>query len=366
MGCGASVEQKSGSEPCKTELVQVKAAEPVTEVESLAPTANVEPQDTDTATLKSPNESLSQVQSVPVASVASLRMLADPLVIDARDPNEVEGCKGGPAIDGSVNVPFNVDGKKQSDHATTAEEYAAKLDVASCLPKDKAAPIITHCGAGGRGGKAAAVLKGLGFTNVHNGGSPDNIRAACACPATTAVDDMYDSRSVSDLVADAAALGVVMDPAEQNTREPLFGKNYKHNVMFLCNHNSCRSQMADGWLRFLRDGQSVGVASAGIVGGTKVKEGAIIVMEEVGMDIKDFSSDAMADFSPEDFDVVISCCGCGSKLDTEDKVAWKNGPRFEDWNLDDPPAIDPGDLSEYRRVRDECKAKVVELLKSLD
>ena len=31
---------------------------------------------------------------------------------------------------------------------------------------------------------------------------------------------------------------------------------------------------------------------------------------------------------------------------------------FEDWNLDDPPAIDPGDLSAYRRVRDECKGKV--------
>ena len=31
---------------------------------------------------------------------------------------------------------------------------------------------------------------------------------------------------------------------------------------------------------------------------------------------------------------------------------------FEDWNLDDPPAIDPGDLSGYRRVRDECKGKV--------
>ena len=31
---------------------------------------------------------------------------------------------------------------------------------------------------------------------------------------------------------------------------------------------------------------------------------------------------------------------------------------FEDWNLDDPPAIDPGDLSAYCRVRDECKGKV--------
>merc|ERR550537_1957921 len=35
--------------------------------------------------------------------------------------------------------------------------------------------------------------------------------------------------------------------------------------MFLCNHNSCRSQIADGWLRALRS-SDVGVASSGIVG----------------------------------------------------------------------------------------------------
>ncbi|CAE8728438.1 unnamed protein product [Polarella glacialis] len=146
-------------------------------------------------------------------------------------------------------------------------------------------------------------------------------------------------------------------------KDSTWGPQYKHNVMFLCNHNSCRSQMADGWLRTLRDA-NVGVASAGIVGGTAVKEGAIVVMKEAGVDISSYSSDAMADFKPEDFDIVISCCGCGSKLDGEHE-AWKKQRVFEDWNLDDPPAIDPGDLSAYRRVRDEGKAKVEQLLASL-
>jgi len=57
--------------------------------------------------------------------------------------------------------------------------------------------------------------------------------------------------------------------------------------------------------------------------------------------------------------------GCGSKLDGAGKEEWKARACFEDWNLDDPPAIDPGDLSEYRRVRDEVKAKVLQLLEKI-
>ncbi|EGB05000.1 hypothetical protein AURANDRAFT_69941 [Aureococcus anophagefferens] len=150
------------------------------------------------------------------------------------------------------------------------------------------------------------------------------------------------------------------------SKEIAHGEEYAKNVMFLCNHNSCRSQMADGWMRHLRGDASVGCASAGIVGGTAVKPGAITVMKEVGVDISDFTSDAVADYDPADFDIVISCCGCGKKLDPEDKIAWKKREAFYDWALDDPPAIDPGDLSEYRRVRDEVKAKCIELLEKIE
>eukprot|EP00930_Biecheleria_cincta_P021319 TRINITY_DN15832_c0_g2_i1.p2 TRINITY_DN15832_c0_g2~~TRINITY_DN15832_c0_g2_i1.p2 ORF type:complete len:124 (-),score=24.00 TRINITY_DN15832_c0_g2_i1:334-705(-) len=123
---------------------------------------------------------MAEVESLPVAAAADLKALVDPIIIDARDPNEVEGCKGGPKIDGSINVPFNVDGQKQSDRPTTAAEFEEKLEAAGCLPADKTAAIVTHCGSGGRGGKSCNVIKGLGYTNVHNGGSPDNIRAARA------------------------------------------------------------------------------------------------------------------------------------------------------------------------------------------
>eukprot|EP00929_Paragymnodinium_shiwhaense_P040079 TRINITY_DN20956_c0_g1_i1.p2 TRINITY_DN20956_c0_g1~~TRINITY_DN20956_c0_g1_i1.p2 ORF type:complete len:124 (+),score=44.89 TRINITY_DN20956_c0_g1_i1:77-448(+) len=112
------------------------------------------------------------------ADSSVLKDLESPLIIDARDPDEVTGCKGGPAIDGAKHVPMNMDGKKQSERATTCDEFKAKLVEAGALPEDKTAAIITHCGSGGRGGKAAAFLREMGYVNAHNGGSPDNIRQA--------------------------------------------------------------------------------------------------------------------------------------------------------------------------------------------
>ena len=70
----------------------------------------------------------------------------------------------------------------------------------------------------------------------------------------------------------------------------------------------------------------------------------------------------MSDYDAKDFSCVISCCGCGTKLDSPDKVPWLLRDIFEDWNLDDPPAIDAGDLNAFRRVRDELKDKVDGLL----
>jgi len=125
------------------------------------------------------------VQLLPIVSTAPdradsavLKSLPNPVVVDARDANEIEACKGGAALPGSRNVPLNMDGAKQSERPTTVEEYFAKLQAAGALPADKTTPIITHCGSGGRGGKAAFILRQLGYFNVHNGGSPDNIRSA--------------------------------------------------------------------------------------------------------------------------------------------------------------------------------------------
>ena len=145
-------------------------------------------------------------------------------------------------------------------------------------------------------------------------------------------------------------------------------KGDTYNVMFLCNHNSCRSQMAEGWARNILKREKketrVGVASAGIAHGTSIREGAITVMKEVGIDITNQTSDGIDEYSSKNFTHVVAMCGCTKKL-TGEKSSWRQRSFWADWNLDDPPKIDKGDLEEYRRVRDECKDRVGKLLNDI-
>ena len=114
-------------------------------------------------------------------AVADAEVLADlknPVILDVRDPSEVEAGKGGPPakIPGAVNVPLNMDGVKQSERPTTQDEFLDNIKKAiDALPKDR--PIITHCGSGGRGGKAAQHLRDAGY-DAYNGGGPAHVASA--------------------------------------------------------------------------------------------------------------------------------------------------------------------------------------------
>lgn len=116
-----------------------------------------------------------------IASAEVLQSLHHATILDVRDPDEVAKGKGGPPskLPGSFNVPLNHDGVSQHERPTTAVEFLAKIEAAGLvLPEDTGAAIITHCGSGGRGGRAEALLRELGFDNVHNGGSPSHISEA--------------------------------------------------------------------------------------------------------------------------------------------------------------------------------------------
>ena len=126
-------------------------------------------------------------------------------------------------------------------------------------------------------------------------------------------------------------------------------------VMFVCKKNSARSQMAEGFAKHLGAGK-IEVTSSGLEK-SSVRPEAIATMKDAGIDITEQTSNALSEFKPEDFDIVISLCGCGVNLPPE----WVQREMFKDWQLDDPaeqPEIFP-------RVRDEVKARVETLIASI-
>lgn len=126
-------------------------------------------------------------------------------------------------------------------------------------------------------------------------------------------------------------------------------------VMFVCKKNSARSQMAEGFAKHLGAGK-IEVTSSGLEK-SSVRPEAIATMKDAGIDITEQTSNALSEFKPDDFDIVISLCGCGVNLPPE----WVQREVFEDWQLDDPaeqPEIFP-------RVRDEVKARVETLIASI-
>ncbi|AUT02593.1 arsenate reductase, glutathione/glutaredoxin type [Nostoc sp. CENA543] len=126
--------------------------------------------------------------------------------------------------------------------------------------------------------------------------------------------------------------------------------------MFVCKHNSRRSQMAEGFARTLGEGK-INVTSSGLAI-NEVDPITVQVMSEVGIDISQQYSKPLDNFNPKDYDIVISLCGCGVNL----PEAWVIREVFEDWQLDDPEGES---IDTFRRVRDEVKERVVKLISSL-
>jgi arsenate reductase len=131
-----------------------------------------------------------------------------------------------------------------------------------------------------------------------------------------------------------------------------FWRKIVKKVMFVCKKNSSRSQMAEGFAKQLGMGK-IEVVSSGLEA-SAVNSHAIKAMADIGIDISNQTSNALREFKPEDFDIVISLCGCGVSLPSE----WLTREIFEDWQLDDPaeqPEIFP-------RVRGEVKERVEKLI----
>jgi arsenate reductase len=126
-------------------------------------------------------------------------------------------------------------------------------------------------------------------------------------------------------------------------------------VLFLCTHNSARSQMAEGLLRH-RGGGAHEVLSAGIEA-TAVRPEAIKVMAEIGIDISGHESKTLDRFFGEPIDWAVTVCDSAC----EACPVFPGAAHRANWDLDDPAAAEGTEeerLAVFRRIRDEIDARV--------
>ncbi|MEO0231287.1 MAG: arsenate reductase ArsC [candidate division WOR-3 bacterium] len=128
-------------------------------------------------------------------------------------------------------------------------------------------------------------------------------------------------------------------------------------VLFLCMHNSARSQMAEGLLKKLC-GKDYEVYSAGI-NPKGVNPYAIKVMAEIGIDISGYRSKSIEEFKDMEFDYVITVC------DETKEVCpfFPNGKKYLHKAFIDPSGFEGEEkekIEVFRRVRDEIKKWIEE------
>ncbi len=134
----------------------------------------------------------------------------------------------------------------------------------------------------------------------------------------------------------------------------------KKRVLILCTGNSARSQMAEGLLRDT-GGALFEVASAG-THPSSVREEAIRVMREIGIDISAHRSKSVDEFLDEEFDYVITVCDNAK----ESCPVFPARTQRIHWSFEDPAAAmgdEEARLAVFRRVRDEIRARLQEFIR---
>jgi arsenate reductase (thioredoxin) len=125
-------------------------------------------------------------------------------------------------------------------------------------------------------------------------------------------------------------------------------------VLILCTGNSCRSQMAHGFLQSFDP--NITVCSAGTEASGKLNHKAVAAMKEIGIDISHHTSDSVEMYLNDEWDYVITVCGGANESCPAFIGKVKHRLHI---GFDDPShtvGTDEFIWSEYIRVRDEIKA----------
>lgn len=129
----------------------------------------------------------------------------------------------------------------------------------------------------------------------------------------------------------------------------------KQRVLFICTHNSARSQMAEGFLRAL--GSDRFAAFSAGTEATQVRPLAIRAMAEVGIDIAGQESKTLDRYRGEPFAAVVTVCDQANEACPHFPGA---GRRLH-WSFADPSratGTEEEQLAVYRQVRDQIRARI--------
>jgi len=130
----------------------------------------------------------------------------------------------------------------------------------------------------------------------------------------------------------------------------------KKTVLFLCTHNSARSQMAEGLLNTLFKSKYEAFSA-----GTTPKEVspyAIEVMKEIGIDISDSRSKSIEEFRDVTFDYVVTVCD-----NAKESCPFFPGKKILHKSFEDPASFNGSiedTLAVFRKVRNDIKAWIIE------
>ncbi len=127
----------------------------------------------------------------------------------------------------------------------------------------------------------------------------------------------------------------------------------KQRILVLCTGNSCRSQMAEGYLNHLYP-ERVQAFSAGSAPSGSVHPYAVQVMAEAGIDISRNESRHLKQFLDQPFDLVLTVCGNAA----ENCPVFPSAAKRIHHSFDDPADAAGSEaeiLAVFRRVRDEIK-----------
>ncbi len=134
----------------------------------------------------------------------------------------------------------------------------------------------------------------------------------------------------------------------------------RRRVLILCTGNSCRSQMAEGWVNHLL-GDRWQARSAGTRPADRVNPLAVRVMAEVGVDLRAAVPTPVAAVSGEPWDLVVTVCDAAR----ESCPLFPGGVETEHLSFADPAAAAGAEedrLEVFRQVRDEIRDRLVSLL----